>query len=117
MEKFDKLRPRDINIKCGVAGCAGKLQYYCFNEPALNTFDAAEASLKNKAPYHLTDMIEVGVERLDRLLANHLPSGEQIDFLSVDAEGKDEEVLRSNEWALYRPRFILADQMLDNAML
>ena len=111
MKKFDKVRPRDINIECGVAGSAGKLMYCRFNEPALNTFDATEAAHKNKPPYQLIDTVEVTVERLDNLLARHLPAGQQIDFLSVDVEGKDEEVLRSNDWSRYRPRFILAETL------
>lgn len=111
MKKFERVRPRDINIECGVAGSAGKLTYHRFNEPALNTFDATEAQYKNKPPYQLLDTVEVAVERLDALLARHLPSGQRIDFLSVDVEGKDEEVLRSNDWTQYRPRFILAETL------
>lgn len=111
MKRFEKVRPRDINIECGVAGSAGKLMYHRFNEPALNTFDAAEAAHKNKPPYQLIDTVEVAVERLDALLARHLPTGQQIDFLSVDVEGKDEEVLRSNDWSRFRPRFILAETL------
>lgn len=111
MKRFKHLRPRDINIECGVAGEAGKLTYYRFNEPALNTFDAAEAEHKNKPPYQLLDTVEVVVDRLDALLGRHLPTGQQIDFLSVDVEGKDEEVLRSNDWSRYRPRFILAETL------
>lgn len=111
MKMFECVRPRDINIECGVAGKAGKLMYYRFNEPALNTFDAAEAQLKNKPPYQLLDIVEVTVERLDVLLERHLPDGQEIDFLSVDVEGKDEEVLRSNDWSRYRPRFILAETL------
>lgn len=111
MRKFESVRPRDINIECGVAGSAGKLTYHRFNEPALNTFDAAEAQHKNKPPYQLLDTVEVAVERLDALLVRHLPAGQQIDFLSVDVEGKDEEVLRSNDWSRYRPRFILAETL------
>lgn len=111
MRKFKKIRPRDINIECGVAGTLGKLMYHRFNEPALNTFDAAEAERKNKPPYQMVDIVEVAVERLDELLARHLPAGQQIDFLSVDVEGKDEEVLRSNDWNHYRPRYILAETL------
>lgn len=111
MKKFERARSRDINIECGVASNAGKLAYYRFNEPALNTFDVIEAQYKNKPPYKLLDTVEVRVERLDTLLNRHLPTGQQIDFLSVDVEGKDEEVLRSNDWTRYRPRFILAETL------
>lgn len=111
MIKFNKVRPHDINIECGVAGIPGQLMYYRFNEPALNTFDSTEANFKNKSPYHLLDTIEVTVKRLDELLAQYLPADQKIDFLSVDVEGKDEEVLRSNDWERYRPRFVLAETL------
>jgi hypothetical protein len=38
-----------------------------------------------------------------------LPVGTQIDFLSVDVEGMDEMVLRSNDWQAFRPTFVLAE--------
>lgn len=111
MKKFERLRPRDINIECGVASSAGRLKYFQFNEPALNTFDEREAALKDKPPYQLLDTIEVEVQRLDALLAHHLPVGQQIDFMTVDVEGKDEEVLASNDWERFRPRFILGETL------
>lgn len=111
MKKFERVRPRDINIECGVAGSAGCLTYYRFNEPALNTFDAHEARLKDTPPYRLVDTIEVDVERLDTLLARHMPTDVQIDFMSIDVEGKDLEALESNDWTRFRPRFILAETL------
>jgi len=75
MRKFERVRPHDINIECGVADNTGRLTYYRFDEPALNTFDATEAQLKNKPPYRLLDTLEVSVERLDSLLERHLPAG------------------------------------------
>ena len=61
---------------------------------------------------------------LAEILDEHLPAGTIIDFLSVDAEGYDEEVLRSNNWQKYRPRLILAedtraftfDQVIDSQL-
>jgi len=111
MKKFNQVRPRDINLECGVASDSATLKFYRFNEPALNTFSQVEADLKNKPPYALVDTVDVPVEPLDVLLTRHVPDGQQIDFLSVDVEGKDEEVLRSNDWQRYRPRFVLAETL------
>jgi FkbM family methyltransferase len=111
MAAFRKIRPRDINIECGVSKIAGTVPYFRFNEPALNTFDAREAAFKNSAPYRLIDTIDLRVERLETLLGAHLPARQTIDFLSVDVEGRDEDVLRSNDWARYRPQFVLAESL------
>ena len=111
MVSFNRIRPRDINIECGVASQRGILTYYCFDEPALNTFDQAEAELKNTPPYRILKTVEVAVDRLEAIIDKYLPPGQQIDFLNVDVEGKGEEVLRSNGWKRYRPRFILAETL------
>jgi FkbM family methyltransferase len=111
MRSFQKHRSRDINLECGVAAHTGTLPYYRFDEPALNTFDTTEAQLKDRPPYRLIEQLDVAVRRLDDLLIEHLPAGQSIDVLTIDVEGKDEEVLRSNDWAKFRPRFILAETL------
>lgn len=111
MEPFRKLRPRDINLECGVGTATGVLPYYQFNEPALNTFERSEAEFKDKPPYRITGRVDIAVRRLDALLDEHLPAGQVIDFLTVDVEGKDLEVLESNNWDRYRPRLILAETL------
>lgn len=111
MRIFNKYRGRDVNIECGVAEHSGCLPYFRFNEPALNTFDESEAQLKNRLPYHIVERVDVVVRPLNELLAEHLPAGQEIDFMSVDVEGKDREVLASNDWNCFRPRFILAETL------
>ncbi len=38
-----------------------------------------------------------------------MPESQHIDFLSVDVEGLDMEVLRSNDWSKYKPDVILVE--------
>ena len=111
MRLFRKHRPRDINVECGVAARVGTLSYFRFNEPALNTFDESEAKLKDVAPYRIIDRVEVGVRPLGDLLAEFVPAGQAIDFMTVDVEGLDAEVLGSNDWNRFRPRIVLAETL------
>lgn len=111
MKPFRRVRPRDINLECGVGSQPGMLTFHRFNEPALNTFDVEEARIKDRSPYRLVDTVAVEVQRLDVILKRHLPTGQSIDFLNVDVEGRDEDVLRSNDWTAFRPRFILAETL------
>lgn len=106
---FESMRSRDITVECGVGSKKGVLQYFMFNEPALNTFSEDEASKKNLPPYHITKILEVPVATLKQILDDHLPRETRIDFLTIDAEGFDHQVISSNDWDLYRPRVILIE--------
>ena len=105
-------RPRDINVQVGVADAASTLRYYSFNDPALNTFDRSlmEWRVAN-TPYRVIGEIEVPVERLDAILRKHMPSGRRIDFISIDVEGLDLAVLRSNDWSAFRPHCVLVEAL------
>jgi hypothetical protein len=46
---------------------------------------------------------------LAEILNAHLPDGRSIDFLTVDAEGLDLEVLCSNDWARFRPKVVVVE--------
>lgn len=105
---FDALRSRDINLELGVSDSSGQLVYHSFQEPALNTFDPTIAATRTSP---LLAKQHVRVCRLDDILDEYLPSGKVIDFLSVDVEGLDLQILRSNDWTRYRPAYVLAEAL------
>lgn len=84
--------------------------YYSFNEPALNGFSPIlKTKYDNHPLYHLIDEISVPVRSLESILDEYLPQETHIDFLSVDVEGLDLEVLKSNNWDKYRPKVVVIE--------
>jgi len=53
----------------------------------------------------------VPVRRLETLLTEHCGKDQAIDFLSVDTEGFDLSVVRSNDWTRFRPRIVLLEDL------
>lgn len=112
MKLFERFRPRDINIECGITfnGGGGNMIYYSFNEPALNGFTPILEHKYDSHPlYKLVEKISIPTYTLEATLDKYLPPHTSIDFLSVDVEGLDLEVLQSNNWDKYRPRIILIE--------
>ena len=110
IKAFLRDRPADINLSVGVSEEPGNIAFHFFNEPALNTFDAQLAAERARIPgYRLLETRSVPVRRLDDLLAEFLPPDRKIDFLSVDVEGLDLSVLRSNDWNRFRPHLLLVE--------
>ena len=84
--------------------CVRILKYYKFDEPALNTFDKKEFEGK-RVPI---DVVDVEVKRLDTILEEN--KVDCIDFMSIDVEGLEINVLESNDWEKFLPRVILVEQ-------
>jgi FkbM family methyltransferase len=106
---FMRQRKRDINVGCGVAEANSQLTYYMFNEPALNSFDTSVAGRRAEDRYTVIGTRDVPVKRLDSILEESLPEGMQIDFMSIDVEGYDYQVLQSNDWSRFRPSCLLVE--------
>ena len=109
---FERERPHDINLQSGVAENPGTLTYYVFNDAALNTFDESlKRDREANTSYRVVRTIPIPVQRLDTILKRHLPDGQAIDFMSIDVEGLDLQVLRSNDWRAFRARFVLVEAL------
>ena len=106
---FDCARPKDINVAKGVAEQRGMLDYYMFKSDATNTFSKEFADKLVAEGGVLRQVLKVPVVTLEDILDEYLPRGQHIDFLTVDTEGWDISILKSNNWTKYRPDFILIE--------
>jgi FkbM family methyltransferase len=110
MEPFNKLRPRDINLEIPVSDKEEVLPFHIFNEPALNTFSKELADERSVKPeYRVEKVVDIKTRTLADILKAHLPQSQKINYLSIDAEGFDYQILRSNNWQLYRPELVLVE--------
>jgi len=111
MKSFCQHMPRDINLELGIGLNESQLNYYIFNEPALNGFSKELSNERHnaKSKYYIEKIIKINVLPLSVALDHNLPAGQDIDFLSVDVEGLDFDVLKSNDWTKYRPKLVLVE--------
>jgi FkbM family methyltransferase len=114
MEIFRKIRPEDINLEIPVSDKIEHLDYHVFNEPALNTFSKELADERSqKEQYHVERVINIKTNTLENILDEHLPKNQKIDFMTIDAEGLDFQILTSNNWAKYSPQIVLIENELE----
>jgi len=107
---FDKIRPRDINLEVPISSEDKILKYYMFNEPALNGFSEKMANNRDGLrDYKIVKEIDLHTKTLKEILDIHMNKNQHIDFMTVDVEGLDYDVLVSNDWAKYKPSIILVE--------
>jgi len=86
------------------------LTYHRSNGPALNGFSGALSAERNsKGKYKIIDQIEIKTSTLAEVLDTYLPQNTEIDFLSVDVEGLDFQVVKSNDWSKYKLKVVLVE--------
>lgn len=109
MKNFQKERKRDINLEIGISKEEKDIDFYIFNEPAFNTFskELADSRIVNKIAFDRN--IKITTKRLGTVLDKYMSKDQKINFLSIDVEGFDFEVLESNDWNKYIPNYILIE--------
>lgn len=110
-EWFKKTRPRDKYVSMGVGNKKDVLEYFEFDDSAANTFSKSQAKKNvSEAGRKFLRKINVAVMPLRDILASSGVTG-KIDLMSVDVEGMDFEVLKSNDWKKYRPTVVICEDL------
>jgi FkbM family methyltransferase len=101
-------RPRDINLQIGISDKPGKLTLREYpNADGLSTFSADVQHQYEKDPNSITKKTldyEVPVKPLSDVFAENRV--QTINFMKVDVEGYEYQVLAGNDWSSYRPQIL-----------
>ena len=102
-------RPRDTNLNIGIGNTAGELTFYELSANTLSTFNKESAleSVRNEKVVIVSET-PVKVISLADLFRENVPDG-KIDFMSVDAEGLEIEIMSSNNWEQFRPIAVIIE--------
>lgn len=98
-------RPKDINLNIGVGLKKDSLTYYSIDPPTLSTFQQNQAQAYIKQGFHLLEKVRILVFPLKNIFRKYAKE-KYIDFISIDVEGMEMQVLASNDWKIFRPHFI-----------
>jgi len=113
---FDVARPKDINIETAVGTSTVPLKYFMFDEPGLNGFsEDLSKDREANTNYKIINTIQLSISSLEKILDVYLPQATSIDFMSIDVEGFDYDVLQSNNWQKYKPKIILVETSVTDA--
>jgi FkbM family methyltransferase len=111
-----RYRPQDTIVCAGIGERDGLLEYFMLNYHAFNTFSEAEAKERQSHGSKLIRRTLKPIFRLDTVLRDAPRKDRNVfSLLSIDTEGFDEIVLRSNDWSRYRPKYILIESNSEEA--
>ena len=104
IELFNFLRKKDINIHSGISQKKNSLTMYYRKEiNMLNTLD------KNIAKIHFRNGYKkkkIQVNTLNFFISKYFKKQKKIDFINIDVEGRELDVLKSLNFKKYKPKLI-----------
>jgi FkbM family methyltransferase len=100
-------RRDDINLNLGLSDRETTLELLeCLSNTELSTFSPEMANEWRRQGFEFVER-PVPVTTLARVCADHVDR--PIDFLKIDAEAHEREVIAGGDWARWRPRVILIE--------
>jgi FkbM family methyltransferase len=102
-------RPRDVNLNVAVSDACGTLPFYeCPEADGISRVAGPPTAAAALQAGHVCR--EVQTRTLRDIFEEHTPP--IIDFLSIDVEGHERQVLLGNDWTRWRPRVVLLEATL-----
>jgi FkbM family methyltransferase len=103
-------RQRDINCNVGISDRAGFLRFFeVENVSTLSTFSEEAARCFRQQGMPVRECL-VPVVTLAQLCAEHVTG--PIDFMSIDVENHELEVIQGGDWARWRPRALVVEDSI-----
>ena len=115
-EFFDLLqqnRPQDINLHLAAGDSDSQLTFFELKDSGFSTLDK-ELAIQLAAERNLIlSCYEVPVNTLAEICRKHVDGS--IDFLKIDVEGWEEQVIAGNNWEFFRPTLVLLEATIPNS--
>ena len=107
-DRIREARPRDVTVNVGVSNQPGSLTFYRAgrNAAGLNSFSSEEVARHRASGFRFSER-SVAVTTLAQLASEHVR--EPIDFMTIDVEGFEREVLEGADFQRYRPKIVLVE--------
>ena len=104
---FDFLRDKDVNINSGISCKKEKLTMYYRKEiNMLNTLDEKIAKIRFKNGYKKRS---IKVNTLNFFMSKYFKNLKKIDFINIDVEGSEMDVLKSLNFKFHKPQLICVE--------
>jgi len=113
IELIKASRERDINLCVAVSSHSGPLELHRVEDTGLSTVRADFAS-RHKADGRAIDILKVPTLSL-REICNQHAGAKVIDFLKIDVEGAEFDVINSGDWQSFRPRIVIVEATEPNS--
>ncbi|MFI4986627.1 MAG: FkbM family methyltransferase [Alphaproteobacteria bacterium] len=107
-------RPRDINLNLALGEREEMRELFDVPDTGLASFRAHEPAAAEASPMPRISLLKTRVTTLAQVCADHAGDA-TIDFLKIDVEGWERQVIEGGDWRRFRPRVVVVEATRPNS--
>jgi FkbM family methyltransferase len=107
-QKFTIARPNDINLNIGVGSKEDELDFFVMTDDTLSSFSKEECDAMVSYGKTLKTIIKIKLDTVSHILEEYF-NNQFPDFMTIDVEGMDFQILQSIDFDKYWPKIICVE--------
>ena len=103
IDSFNFLRSKDTNIKIAVSDTTGEAELFFYHNRA------AKNTLSKEKGFDSKEIQKIKTSTLNKLIENSIYKDQKINFISIDVEGYELNVLKGFDFKKYKPDLVVLE--------
>jgi FkbM family methyltransferase len=108
IRQFEAARPGDINLNVGISDKVGEADFFIMSDAGFSTFSKQEADNFVSEGHFIREIRKVKLFPVGEIIGKYA-GGKFPDFLSIDVEGLELEILKRIEFSVNYPKVICVE--------
>ncbi len=100
-------RPNEINLRCAVGRTRGEVTFHQLANKGMSTISPDQLALLSAGDRAGAQCAQVPLRTLADICGEFVTK--EIDFLKIDAEGAEADVIEGADWSRFRPRLLVIE--------
>ncbi len=109
IDLFNVYRKKDLNLATAVSNEEGEVDLYFYHKKsALNTISKQNADYQKAK---VSSIKRIKTQKINKIIENSSYKDKKIDFLSLDVEGSELQILKNFNFEKYAPKVIVVEYL------
>ena len=108
IDMFNFFRPKDINIQCALSNIEDETEFFFYHNRA------AKNTISKEFGHDAVTVKKIKTNTLNNIINDEKLNNQIIDFVSIDVEGNELNVLKGFDLKKFKPKIILLEYIQPN---
>jgi len=107
IDMFNYFRPKDVNKQIAVSDKIGEQEFFFYHSKS--TINTLSSEIHNLRGHNAKEIRRIKIDTLDNIIEHTVYANKKINFLTIDVEGYELNVLKGFNFKKYEPDMVIVE--------